>query len=522
MSYIGNPIYQSAFVTDSFSGTGSQTAYTMSVAPAGTTNVLIAVSGVLQDPSTYGVVGNTLTFSAAPPSGTGNISCRYLGVPVTGVTTTAYRTITEFTATAGQTTFTPPSYNVGFINVHFNGVLLGSADYTASNGTTVVLTTGASAGNLVTVESFNISSVANAIPNAAGAVSSSNIVTGVTLTTPTIAGSGLINQSWTTAGRPASPTTGAQGFNSTTGFAEYWNGTQWVAYGTLSATSVQYLVLAGGGGGGSSNSPANSNGGGGGGGAGGYRSSISGESSGGGASAESALTVTPGTSYTITVGAGGAGASAISSSTGTSGSNSVFGSITSVGGGGGSSAGNNSAIGASGGSGGGGGAYLNTYPGSGTSGQGYAGGTQGSGGYSGAGGGGAASLGGNGTGTTAPGGTGGTGVSSSVTGSSVNRAGGGGGGSYTTTASTASGGGGAGGGTANGYVGQNATANYGAGGGGCGSGGGGTAPGNGSSGVVIITYSANYKAATATGTYTQTLNGSNYVYTFTGSGTITF
>ena len=192
MPYIGNPIYQSAFVVDQFSGNGSTTAFTMSVAPAGVTNVLVAVSGVLQDPSTYGVVGNTITFSAAPPSGTGNISCRYLGVPATGVTTTAYRTVTEFTATAGQTTFTPPSYNVGFINVYLNGVLLGSADYTASNGTTVVLATGASAGNLVTVESFQVSSVLNAIPNAAGSVSSSNLVGGavtdakLALTTPAL------------------------------------------------------------------------------------------------------------------------------------------------------------------------------------------------------------------------------------------------------------------------------------------------------------------------------------------------
>jgi hypothetical protein len=175
MPYIGNPIYQSAFVVDQFSGNGSTVAFTMSVAPAGVTNVLVAVSGVLQDPSTYGVVGNTITFSAAPPSGTGNISCRYLGVPVTGVTTTAYRTVTEFTATASQTTFTPPSYTVGFINVYLNGVLLGSADYTATNGTTVVLATGASAGNLVTVESFLVSSVLNAIPNTAGSVGSSNI-----------------------------------------------------------------------------------------------------------------------------------------------------------------------------------------------------------------------------------------------------------------------------------------------------------------------------------------------------------
>jgi hypothetical protein len=192
MPIIGNPIYQSAFVVDQFSGNGSTVAFTMSVAPAGVTNVLVAVSGVLQDPSTYGVVGNTITFSAAPPSGTGNISCRYLGVPVTGVTTTAYRTVTEFTATASQTTFTPPSYNVGFINVYLNGVLLGSADYTATNGTTVVLATGASAGNLVTVESFQISSVANAIANAAGSVGSNNIATGA-VTSDKIANGVTIN-----------------------------------------------------------------------------------------------------------------------------------------------------------------------------------------------------------------------------------------------------------------------------------------------------------------------------------------
>jgi hypothetical protein len=175
MPYIGNPIYQSAFVTDTFSGNGTTTAFTMSVAPAGTTNVLVAVSGVLQDPSTYSVVGTTLNFSAAPPSGTGNISVRYLGVPATGVTTTAYRTVTEFTATAGQTTFTPPSYTVGFIDVYRNGVLLGSADFTATNGTTIVLANPATAGDLVETISFFVSSVLNAIPNTAGSVGTANI-----------------------------------------------------------------------------------------------------------------------------------------------------------------------------------------------------------------------------------------------------------------------------------------------------------------------------------------------------------
>lgn len=175
MSYIGNQPTNVAFVTDTFSGNGSTTAFTMSVAPATTSSVLVAVTGVLQDPSTYSVSGTTLTFSAAPPTGTGNISCRYLGIPASGVTTTAYRTVTEFTATAGQTSFSTPSYTPGFINVYRNGVLLGSADYTATTGTTVVLAIGATVGDLITTESFYVSSVLNAIPATAGSVSDSYI-----------------------------------------------------------------------------------------------------------------------------------------------------------------------------------------------------------------------------------------------------------------------------------------------------------------------------------------------------------
>jgi len=78
--------------------------------------------------------------------------------------------------------------------------------------------------------------------------------------------------------------------------------------------TVDYLVVAGGGGGGATpNGTTNRFGGGGG--AGGYRSSVTGESSGGGASAESVLSVTPGTPITVTVGGGGA--------KGTNGNNSV-------------------------------------------------------------------------------------------------------------------------------------------------------------------------------------------------------
>jgi len=73
---------------DDFSGTGSQTAFTMSVTPANSQSVIVAISGVVQDPGNYTVSGTTLTFSTAPPLGTNNISCRYLGLP-TATTGTA-------------------------------------------------------------------------------------------------------------------------------------------------------------------------------------------------------------------------------------------------------------------------------------------------------------------------------------------------------------------------------------------------------------------------------------------------
>lgn len=178
MSYIGNQPTSVAFLTDTFNGNGSTTVFTMSVAPATTSSMLVAITGVVQDPSTYSIVGTTLTFSAAPPSGTGNISVRYLGIPASGVTTTAYRTVTEFTATAGQTTFSVPSYTVGYIDVYRNGVMLGSADYTATNGTTVVLAAGATAGDLVETISFYVSSVLNALPQSGGTLSGSLVVNG--------------------------------------------------------------------------------------------------------------------------------------------------------------------------------------------------------------------------------------------------------------------------------------------------------------------------------------------------------
>ena len=57
---------------------------------------------------------------------------------VTNLIQTVTRTVTDFTATSGQTTFSV-SYTVGYIDVYRNGVRLANGDYTATNGTSIVL-----------------------------------------------------------------------------------------------------------------------------------------------------------------------------------------------------------------------------------------------------------------------------------------------------------------------------------------------------------------------------------------------
>jgi len=65
---------------------------------------------------------------------------------------------TSFTASASQTTFTV-SYTVGYIEVYFNGVLLNGTDYTATNGTSVVLAVAANSGDIVETIAYNTVSV---------------------------------------------------------------------------------------------------------------------------------------------------------------------------------------------------------------------------------------------------------------------------------------------------------------------------------------------------------------------------
>ena len=59
----------------------------------------------------------------------------------------------EYTATAGQTSFAA-TYDAGYVDVYLNGVKLAATDFTATDGSNVVLATGATAGDTVFIQSF--------------------------------------------------------------------------------------------------------------------------------------------------------------------------------------------------------------------------------------------------------------------------------------------------------------------------------------------------------------------------------
>ncbi len=78
MAYVGTPIdttnqFQS-LQGKRFSGDASTTAFTLDIAPSSVFDIEVFVENVRQDPnSAYSLSGTTLTFSAAPSSGTNNI-----------------------------------------------------------------------------------------------------------------------------------------------------------------------------------------------------------------------------------------------------------------------------------------------------------------------------------------------------------------------------------------------------------------------------------------------------------------
>ena len=79
---------------------------------------------------------------------------------------TAHRTLFKYTATSGQTTFSGAdassntlAYSTGNFDVFLNGVLLDATDFTATNGTSVVLASAAAADDILSVLAYQTESL---------------------------------------------------------------------------------------------------------------------------------------------------------------------------------------------------------------------------------------------------------------------------------------------------------------------------------------------------------------------------
>jgi hypothetical protein len=92
-----------------------------------------------------------------------------------------------YTATANQTTFTGSddnsntlAYDAGFVDIYLNGIKLvsgGSNDYVASNGTSVVLNSGAAANDILQIVAYGTFELANFSINAANNVNTTGLAT---------------------------------------------------------------------------------------------------------------------------------------------------------------------------------------------------------------------------------------------------------------------------------------------------------------------------------------------------------
>ena len=132
--------------------------------PAGTERLRVNTGGIdvtgHTETDTLQVSGIATFGNAVSAGGTTGTDGQYLkstGVGVTWASFPTLRTTQTSSAANGQTTFNF-TYNVNFLDVFINGVKLTSSEYTASNGTSVVLTTPAFENDVVEFHSYNTTS----------------------------------------------------------------------------------------------------------------------------------------------------------------------------------------------------------------------------------------------------------------------------------------------------------------------------------------------------------------------------
>ena len=157
-------------VLDDISSSFNNSTTTFDLAVSGTAffpknaqSLQISLGGVIQEPVTdYTIDESSITFTTAP-----NAGLDFFGISRTTAVNLDFAndgnvsTKQQFTATEAQTTFTVTGgYTVDNLDVYRNGVRLrSSTDFTATNGTTFVLTAPASTGDLLESVAYKVASV---------------------------------------------------------------------------------------------------------------------------------------------------------------------------------------------------------------------------------------------------------------------------------------------------------------------------------------------------------------------------
>lgn len=183
MAYIGVDPNVGDIAYQTFTGDGTTTAFTLSQTVVSGEAIFVTIGNVLQEPGptkAYTAYATTLTFTAAPANGD-VITVRFLGRAVDQPTSYAMQ-LFKYTATASQTAFTGAdstgailAFSGNDVDVYLNGVHLDTSDFTASNGDTITLTSGAALNDELVIRAFRAFTVTDTVSKASGGTFSGEI-----------------------------------------------------------------------------------------------------------------------------------------------------------------------------------------------------------------------------------------------------------------------------------------------------------------------------------------------------------
>ena len=176
MAYIGVDPNLGDITFQRFTGTGSATAFTLAQSVVSGEAMLVTIGNIVQEPGigkAYTAQGNTLTFSSPPAHGD-VITVRFFGRAVDQPTSYAMQ-LFKYVATSNQTAFTGADANGAIlafsgndVDVYLNGVHLDSSDFTASNGDTITLGSGAATNDELVIRAFRAFTVTDTVSKASG------------------------------------------------------------------------------------------------------------------------------------------------------------------------------------------------------------------------------------------------------------------------------------------------------------------------------------------------------------------